>query len=129
PTLLSIVGGHDTVVQGGAIFGLLRMSNSNLEAAQALNKILSQESSPLRKSVIQEIPSAGVTDTHLLARLGEFLFDKDPDLQRAALLAIDKCGSQAVAVNRDRIAAFARTSSDGEVAALAQKLLDELNEQ
>jgi hypothetical protein len=127
PLMLNFAEGNDTAaaVQPGAIWGLARMANSHPEAAQALCKILTQNDPVAKKkSAIEAISANGVTDAQLLAALGGFLSDTSAGLQRAALLAINRYGSYAVTINREQLAKFIKTSTDKDLAALAQRLLD-----
>ena len=126
PLLLSLVDGQDVAVQPGAIFGVARMANTSAEAARMLNQLLSQSNSATKKKLVLEaIPAAGVSDRQLVARLGVFLSDRDKEIQRTALLAINKFGNEAVILNRNQLAIFAQTSTDKDLAGLAQQLLNQ----
>jgi HEAT repeat protein len=125
PLMLQLADGNDAAVQPGAIWGLARVANSHPQAAQALGEILTQNDSATKKKLaIGAIGANHLSDTRLIAALGGFLSDNNPDLQRTALLAINRCGGRAVAVNREQLARFAETSTNKDLAALARRLLD-----
>ncbi len=123
PVMLHLVAGNDSAVQPGAIWGLARMANSHPEAVQALKEVLKQSDAAKKKLAIEAIGANGVTNAELLVALGGFLLDKSTDLQRAALLAINRHGGKAITLNRDQIARFAGSSSNKDLVALAQRLL------
>jgi hypothetical protein len=124
PLLIKLSEDPDPVIAPGAIFGVARMAPSYPQAVEVLSRILSTESPPDRNLAgIRAIAGTGMTDVRLLAKLGELLSDKDLRVQRAALLAINRLSGQAVTLNRDAIEAFAATSTDVDMSALARRLL------
>lgn len=123
--LIRMMDNRDELLASRATFGVARMASLRADADDAMDSALSQTDSPNRRlAAIRAMLPAHVTSPRLVSRLGGLLGDKDTEVIRAALQAIQELGIPAITANLNQLNQLAETSGDKEVTDLARQLIE-----
>jgi hypothetical protein len=126
--LIRMMDGNDQALAEEAALGIARMAGSHPDAADAIDRAVSQNDRPgVRLAAIRVLPVAQPIPPRLVSRLGELLTDADPKVVRASLEAISRAGISVITANLNQLNQVAETSSDKELAQFARQLIERAN--
>src|SRR5579875_1807379 len=122
--LIQLAEGQDDQLASRALFGLARMADSHVDAANAIEAALLRGSPSRKLAAIRALAAAHVTAPRLLTRLGGLLTDGNPEMVRAALQSIAELGIPAISANPNELNQLAETSQDKYLADSAKQLIE-----
>ena len=122
--LIQLAEGQDDQLASRALFGLARMADSHVDAANAIEAALLRGSPNRKLSAIRALPAAGrPIPQQLVSRLGDLLIEDNTQIVSAALEAIGRLGLSAIRLNLIQLNQLAETSADVRLADAARQLI------